>query len=103
LYQFSSISKTPHAPPRAVYLFTLLWVADATWWWISIGTYQRRPAWMNMVLYAFMLLVAVNATVVFGTGVIRWCGLAATLLLGAAWWRWRAARLPERETLMTGP
>jgi hypothetical protein len=81
------------------YLFTLVWVADAAWWWISVGAYQRRPAWVDAALYAFMLFVAFNATVVFGAGVIRWCGLAAVLLLGAAWWRRRAARLLERETL----
>jgi hypothetical protein len=74
------------------YLFTLLWVGDAAWWWAGAASYRARPAWIGAALHACMLFVAFNATVVFGAGVIRWCGLAATLLLAAAWWHWRAAR-----------
>jgi hypothetical protein len=79
------------------YLFTVLWVADAVWWWAGAVSYRARPAWIGVALHAFMLFVAFNATVVFGAGVIRWCGLAGTLILGAAWWRWRAARRPEED------
>jgi hypothetical protein len=79
------------------YLFTLLWAADAVWWWAGAASYRARRAWIGAALHAFMLFVAFNATVVFGAGVIRWCGLAVALVLAAAWWRWRAARRPEED------
>ncbi len=78
------------------YLFTLLWTADAVWWWAGARSYQARPAWVTASLHAFMLFVIFNATVVFGAGVIRWSGLAGMLLLAAAWWRWRAAQHRSR-------
>src|SRR5262245_46896188 len=77
------------------YLFTLLWAADVAWWWASPASYRARPVQVAAALHAFMLFLAFNATVVFGVGVIRWWGLAATFALAAAWWRWRATSRPS--------
>src|SRR5262249_39053832 len=63
------------------YVFTLMWLVDACWWWITRARYENRPAWMNGAVYGFLVVIAFNATVVFATGPTRWLGVAACLLL----------------------
>lgn len=67
------------------YLFTLAWAADAAWWWrAGLDRYRSRPRWIDVVLHAFMLFMAFNATVVFERGPVRWAGVAISAALGAA-------------------
>jgi hypothetical protein len=65
----------------ANYAFTLLWVADTCWWWRGLGRYEARPRAVDWVVQGFLGFMAFNATVVFGTGTVRWLGLAACLFL----------------------
>jgi hypothetical protein len=67
----------------ANYGFAALWTADACWWWLAPGHYLARPRALEWALQAFLGFMAFNATVVFGTGAVRWTGLAACLFLAA--------------------
>ncbi len=67
------------------YLFTLLWMADVLWWWMSLAGYQARSPWIDRCLHAFMLFIVFNSMVVFETGPIRWAGVALFLLLPLVW------------------
>src|SRR5688572_5445520 len=64
------------------YLFALLWVADATYWWIAgADPYLRRPRWISAALHAFLLFMAINAAVVFALGPSRYVGAAVVVAL----------------------
>lgn len=69
----------------ASYLFTLLWIGDAAWWWIRPQQYAVRSPWIDRAVHAFMLLIVFNGMVVFESGPIRWAGLLMFLVLPAAW------------------
>jgi hypothetical protein len=73
----------------ASYLFTWLWLGDVAWWWRRPEAYAARPTWINRSLHIFMLFIAFNGMVVFGSGAIRWAGIAMFAVLGAAWFRAR--------------
>jgi hypothetical protein len=61
------------------YLFTALWVADATDWWIAgADVYDRRPPWMAAALHAFFAFMAINGAIVFARGATRWVAVAIT-------------------------
>lgn len=64
------------------YLLLLVWAADAGWWWIAPNAYRQRPAIVSRVIIGFVAFMAFNATVVFGTGVLRWVAAATALFLG---------------------
>jgi hypothetical protein len=65
----------------ANYAFAVVWGADVLWWWISLTSYQGRPRWIEWAVQAILAFIAFNATVVFGSGAIRWLGLSACVLL----------------------
>ena len=66
------------------YVFTAAWVADAAWWWIAgLDRYRRRGQWVDVLLHGFMLFIAINATVVFERGPIRWVGVGVAGVLVA--------------------
>ena len=68
------------------YLFMVTWIADVCWWWIAgLAAYDRRPRWVDVLVYGFMAFIAVNATVVFEKGATRWAGVGVTVLLVWAW------------------
>ncbi len=50
------------------YLFTLLWTADAFWWWCWPSQFAARSRWIDRALHAFMLFIVFNGMVVFETG-----------------------------------
>jgi hypothetical protein len=66
------------------YLFTLAWAADSAWWWLAPISYARRPAWIGWTLHAFLFFMVFNATVVFESGLVRWGGLALSVLLAGS-------------------
>jgi hypothetical protein len=70
----------------ANYAFVLVWLADAVWWWVNPDRYLSRPRWVEWAVQSFMAFIAFNATVVFGSGAIRWFGLAGCVLLAAMFW-----------------
>ena len=64
------------------YAFTILWVADAAWWWLDRPGYDARPAWLDLSLHGFIAFVVFNGTVVYEAGFIRWAGVTLFALLG---------------------
>jgi hypothetical protein len=78
----------------ANYAFTLLWLGDVCWWWASPQGYETRPRFIEWAVQAFFAFMWFNATVVFGTGLARWLGVAACLAVGGAWAgrRWLRAK-----------
>lgn len=87
----------------ANYAFALLWVADAGWWWFAPDRYLSRPRWLEWTVQGYFGFIAFNATVVFGTGTIRWIGLGAcmglALVLGySRQWHRLTASKPDDAT-----
>jgi hypothetical protein len=64
------------------HLFTLLWVADAAWWWLKPESYASRSAWIGTALHVYMAFIIFNGTVVYEKGVIRWAGVLLFVVLG---------------------
>jgi hypothetical protein len=67
------------------YLFTLLWVADAAWWWIRPAAYAARSRWFDRLLHAFMLFIVFNGMVVYEKGAIRYAGIMMFAAFAVAW------------------
>jgi hypothetical protein len=61
------------------YAFTVLWAADVGFWWRSLD--RSRPGRIGIMIQVFLAFIAFNATVVFGSGLIRWLGAGATVIL----------------------
>jgi hypothetical protein len=74
------------------YAFTIAWIADALCWW-RLGSYQRRPWSLAMAWHILFLVMVFSATVVFGTGLVRWLGLMLCLAMAFFWWPtdWRGS------------
>jgi hypothetical protein len=68
------------------YTFALVWLSDAVWRWLGTGV---RSDWISRSVHGFMAFMFFNGTMVFASGPIRWCSLAAMIGLGAAWWKSR--------------
>jgi hypothetical protein len=68
------------------YAFAGVWAADALWWLSWPECYQARSRVTEGAVQGFLAFVAFNATVVFGTGAIRWAGLTAALLVALIWY-----------------
>lgn len=66
------------------YLFTVLWAADASWWWARPAAFAGRSPWIDRTLHVFMLFIVFNGTVIYENGPIRWVGLAMFCLLAVA-------------------
>lgn len=63
------------------YLFTLVWAGDVFWWWIRPASYVGRSTWISTTVHWFLAFIAINGTIVFAGGPVRWFGIAATGLL----------------------
>ena len=63
------------------YAFVLLWGLDVLWLLIGPASYARRSRWIGWPLHGFLAFVTFNATVIYGTGLARWLGVAAFTLL----------------------
>lgn len=67
------------------YAFTLFWLADVVWWWLSPQTHERRTRILTAALHAFMFFIIFNGTVVFKSGVSRLVGIIFSLTLIGLW------------------
>ncbi len=74
------------------YLFTVLWIGDAVWWWRGLPSYRERPGALVATLHGFWFFMMFNGTVVFATGPSRWIGVAISLALAATLARHRPWR-----------
>jgi hypothetical protein len=64
------------------YLFTLVWVADAAYWWARPSSRAARPVWMTMSIHGFMAFMFFNGAVVFAkSAAVRWISLLAAVAL----------------------
>lgn len=75
------------------YLFTVVWLADAAWWWMQPMRYETRPRWIAAAIHAFLAFMFFNGAVVFATGFSRWMGAAATPALLFLLWRYETRTL----------
>ena len=67
------------------YLFVLVWLSDALCRWLRKDFYTSLPFWYRWAVYAFLSFIAVNGTIVFKGGWIRWIGLGAIVYLVVIW------------------
>lgn len=58
------------------YLMCALWLGDVAWWWSNPGGHRNRSKWLHHALHGFFWFMIFNATVVYGTGPVRWWGLS---------------------------
>lgn len=63
------------------YAFTVLWCADALWWWIGRTGYDARPSWLERTIHGFMAIMVFNGTVIYEAGFIRWAGIVVFCVL----------------------
>jgi hypothetical protein len=74
------------------YLFLLVWLADAGWWWASPRSYVRRPRLLSASIRGFIFFIIINGAVVFADGGARVVGIASTSLVLVAWLLKRSSR-----------
>jgi hypothetical protein len=77
------------------HLFTVLWTADVSAWWLWPARYSARSPWIGRALHAFMLFMIFNGTVVFEEGLIRWAGIGLFVGLAIVWLLCRAIARPN--------
>lgn len=65
------------------YAFLALWAADTLWWWLNPASYLRRPLWVEVLIQGYLAFIAINATIVFGSGSVRWTSAVVMILLAA--------------------
>jgi hypothetical protein len=74
------------------YAFWVIWTIDAVWWCGWPDRYLRRSLSWDLLVIGYLWFIAFNATVVFESGVIRWLGLAATIVIASTGCRVLVAR-----------
>mgnify|MGYP001247218370 CR=1 FL=1 len=75
------------------YAFTVVWLAEAVWWWTAPSHYLSRPRPLELIVRALFLFMIVNGAVVFAAGPAKWMGVA---IVAALCWIWRAS--PSRRS-----
>lgn len=65
------------------YLMALIWAIDAAWWLRRPAGYELRPRSIEIAVHTFLAFMFFNAVVVFGGGLLRGFGIAATTILAA--------------------
>jgi hypothetical protein len=71
------------------YVFVVVWLADAAWWWRDAVSFNRRARWLDAAVRGFLWFLFLNGAFVFVRGPMRWAGLAAAAAVAAAWYRGR--------------
>jgi len=67
------------------YLFVSVWLLDALFRFLKPEAYHKMGAYFHWTVYSFLSFIAINGTVVFKDGWIRWLTLAAITGLVAMW------------------
>ena len=65
------------------YLFLIVWLGDAVWWWLSPRTHAGRPVWASTAIRGFVFFMMLNGAVVFADGWARVLGVSAVALVTA--------------------
>jgi hypothetical protein len=71
------------------YLFTLVWLGDAAWWWMDASSYRQRSVWIASAVHGYLAFMFFQGAVVFAHGPVRWLSAAVCIVLGVAWGRKR--------------
>jgi hypothetical protein len=71
------------------YVFLVVWLADAAWWWVAPVSYRARARAVSFAIRAFIVFIIVNGAVVFADGWARIVGLVALLVAAAGTWHRR--------------
>ena len=66
------------------YLFLLIWVVDAAWWWLKPSAYARRSRVIDGAVFGFFLFMMVNGAIVFAVTRMRWFGVLCVAAVLAA-------------------
>jgi hypothetical protein len=75
------------------YLFLVVWLGDAAWWWVAPASYRSRPRALALAVRAFLFFIIVNGAVVFADGLARLVGVLAVMVAAAGvWYRHTAFR-----------
>jgi hypothetical protein len=69
------------------YLFLLVWLGDAVWWWVSPRSRAARARAVTLAVHGFIFFIMVNGAVVFADGLARLLGVAAVAVVTVAWLR----------------
>jgi hypothetical protein len=69
------------------YLFLVVWLADAAWWWVSPRSRAARSRAVALAVHGFIFFIMVNGAVVFADGLARLLGGAAVSVVAVAWLR----------------
>lgn len=65
--------------------FSLICFVEMLVWWFAAQKVLSRAAWISYAVYAFLLFIMFNASVVFVAGPTRWVSLAGfAILIGVA-------------------
>jgi len=72
------------------YLFAAVWLGDALWGLASPASHTRRPRWLAVTTHAFLMFIWFNATVVFGSWLMRLVGIAVFVTLAVQFKRKRS-------------
>ena len=65
------------------YLFVLVWLGDAAWWWVAPASYRARPHALALTIRGFIFFIILNGTVIFADGWARVVGLVALIVAAA--------------------
>jgi len=79
------------------HLMAVLWVGDLLWMWGNPAGYWSRPRWINLLLFGFFLFIAINGTIVFKEGPIRWVSLLLVIILVLVTVLGRLTSKPDQE------
>ena len=69
------------------YVFTILWIVDASWLWLKPESYTRRKKWVAWAIHGFLFFMVVNAAVVFAPDMVRWPSAVLSLVLAVMFFR----------------
>jgi hypothetical protein len=67
------------------YIFLLVWLGDAAWWWRSPASHAARAAWISRVVHGFVWFMFLNGAVIFADGWMRVIGGFAVFVVLAVW------------------
>lgn len=82
------------------YFFTLVWVFDASNWWIAgVKRYAARRRITTALLHGFFLFMIFNGAIVFATGPARYLGIAVIFTVVVAYIRFNPKLSIDRKRI----
>jgi hypothetical protein len=69
------------------YVFLMVWLGDALWWWLAPRSHDARPNWVSVAIRGFIFFIILNGAVVFADGLARIVGIVAVSIVAVTWFR----------------